>query len=331
MNGLLDRADHLRPVGDVQAGRNIRKRVGQGLDDLGSSHAGHACADSRVEDDEVHLVARTVGQGSEKQGGFDRGVEARGASQRDRVDLFVLWGSEQGRRGAPAVHDDHDVAVAFGPPLAHHQFRRTRGRAPVDVARIVAHDVGAQGIELGSRAAQRRRCGSFKLVEAGQARGQQDARLELGEHRQGQGSGQAHLARSQVQGTPRANRDDVGLAGAAPGRGEHRGDALGGARAQSHSLAHRRRIERRGPRVAHIQVHVALRRVCQPQAGLGGLVSANRPGHVTAETQGARGGSGEGIEEAHGHDEATPRPRESARRGEGEGDEPDQYEERATR
>ena len=169
MHGLLDRADHLRPVGDVQAGGNVRKRVGQGLDDLGSSDAGHACADSRVEDDEVHLIARSVGQGSEKQSSFDRRIEARGASQRDRVDLFVLGGSEQGRGGAPAVHDDHDVAVAFGPPLAHHQFRRTGGSSPVNVARIVAHDVGAQGVELGSRAAQRRRCGSFELVEARQA------------------------------------------------------------------------------------------------------------------------------------------------------------------
>ena len=168
MHGLLDRADHLRPVGDVQAGGNVGKRVGQGLDDLGASDAGHACADSRVEDDEVHLIARSVGQGSEKQSSFDRRIEARGASQRDRVDLFVFGGSEQGRGGAPAVHDDHDVAVAFGPPLAHHQFCRTGGSTPVDVARIVAHDVGAQGVELGSRAAQRRRCGSFELVEARQ-------------------------------------------------------------------------------------------------------------------------------------------------------------------
>ena len=198
MHGLLDRADHFGPVGDVQAGRNIRERVSQGLDDLGSSDAGHACADSRVEDDEVHLVARSVRQGSEKQGGFDGGIEAWGVSQRDRVDLFTLGGSEQGRGGAPAVHDDHDVTVAFGPPLAHHQFRRTGGRSPVNVARIVAHDVGTQGVELGSRTAQRRRCGPFELVEARQARGQQDARLELGEHRQGEGSGQAYLARSQV-------------------------------------------------------------------------------------------------------------------------------------
>ena len=150
----------------------------------------------------MHLVARSVGQGSEKQGSLDRGIEARGASQRDRVDLFVLGGSEQSRGGTPAVHDDHDVAVAFGPPLAHHQFRRTSGSTPVDVARIVAHDVGAQGVELGSRAAQRRRSGSFELVETRQARGQQDARFELGEDRQGEGSGQTHLARAQVQGTP---------------------------------------------------------------------------------------------------------------------------------
>ena len=168
-------------------------------------------------------------------------------------------------------------------------------------------------------------------MEARQTRGQQDARFELGEHRQGEGSGQALLARSQVQGTPRANGDDVSLAGAAPVRGEHRGDALGGARAHAHSLARRRRVEGGGPRVAHVQGHVALRRVRQPQARLGGLVSANRPGHVSAETQGARRGRGEGIEEAHGHDEAAPRPREGAGRGEGEGDEPDQYEERATR
>ena len=101
----------------------------------------------------MDLVARSVGQSREKQGSFNGGVEARGSAQRDRVDFLVLGCSEQGRGCAPAVHDDHDVPVAFGPPLAHHEFRRTGGGTPVDVARVVAHDVGTQRIELGSRAA----------------------------------------------------------------------------------------------------------------------------------------------------------------------------------
>ena len=134
----------------------------------------------------MHLIARAISQGGEEQSRLDGRIQAGRAAKCDGVDLHAHRCSQQRGGGAPAVNDDHDMAVAFGAPLANHEFGGAGGCPPVDVARVVALDVGAQGIELGAGSAQRRRCGAFQFVQARQTRGQQDTRLELRQDRQGE-------------------------------------------------------------------------------------------------------------------------------------------------
>ena len=279
----------------------------------------------------MDLVACAIGQRGQQQSRFDGGIQAGRAPQGDGVDLRVRGGSQQRGGGSPAVHDDDDMAVAFGPPLAHHQFGGARGGAPVDVARVVSFYVGAQGVELGSGPAQSRGCRAFQLVQARQARGQQDACLELGEDGQRQGCLETGLAGPQVQRSPGSDGDDVGVAGA-PARGSQRRDNFRRrSRVDAHAPARRSGVQGRRPRVAHVQGHASLRRVDQAQRGLGRLVGPDRPGDRARQAQGTRRGSSERVDDAYGDDQTKPHPREGSRRGEDEGDEPDEDEKRAAR
>ena len=121
-HGLLDRVRCPRPVGDVQARVQVHESLRESLNDLGTAHAGDAGTHARIDGYQVDLVARAVSQRRQKQGGLDRGIQARRAPQRDRVDLLVLGRSEKCGGRATAVHDDHNVTVAFGAPLTHHQL-----------------------------------------------------------------------------------------------------------------------------------------------------------------------------------------------------------------
>ena len=122
VNRLLDGANRLRPVGNVQARGDVHESAGERLDDLRAAHARDARPHLRVESEHVHLVARTVGQSSQEEGGFDGGIQTRGTSERDGVNLLVLGGAQERRGGASAIDDDEDVTVAFGAPLAHHEL-----------------------------------------------------------------------------------------------------------------------------------------------------------------------------------------------------------------
>ena len=119
----------------------------------------------------MDLVARAIGEGCQEEGCLDGGIQAGCTAQGDRVHVHVFGCAEQSGGGASTIHDDEDVSVSFGAPLAHYEFGGASGCAPVDVSRVVTFDVGAQGVKLGARAAQCRRRRALQFVEPSQARG----------------------------------------------------------------------------------------------------------------------------------------------------------------
>jgi hypothetical protein len=83
----------------------------------------------------IDTVACSSGKGSEQQGCLDARIKARGIS------------NSAGRRAA-AVERDHDVAIAFWAPRAHHDVGRSRGCSPVDRAHVVTGYILTQRVEL---------------------------------------------------------------------------------------------------------------------------------------------------------------------------------------
>jgi hypothetical protein len=91
-----------------------------------------------------------------------------------RVEAWLV--GDAGGGGSRRVGDDHDAAVAFGTPRAHHEphgSRRLgievpRGRAPVDRADVVAAHVLANRVELRALPADEKRRAPVELAEPGE-------------------------------------------------------------------------------------------------------------------------------------------------------------------
>jgi hypothetical protein len=186
---------------------------------------------------------------------------------------------------AAGVDDDHDAAIALGPPRAHHEIvgsRAARGGAPVDGAHIVAAHVLAQRVELGTLAAHHHARAPLELAQASEPRRQMAAAVERWQHRDGALSAERGLPGREAQRTEAAHRHVLAAPHAAAERLQLLEQAPPLAGWHDDPLPQRQRAHGRLPAVAHDRPQRTRAVVDQGQLVLDGLA---QPGAARAVAQ----------------------------------------------